>query len=135
MKNIMLLVLTCTLVFIGACDNCTKLPTEPEFSLVGDDDGVAETKYVEPFLSPWVRTWEGKISTWRIDQDRECGGEGWRMIPRRLQPCTGVTFYSYTDENGRTSICADSPPCDTLTQGQINAMYLWAIGTDDIPSK
>ncbi len=88
---------------------------------------------VQAFISPYVVEWKDGSVFWYFG-GRECGGEGWTMIPERLQPCNGVTFYSRTDSDGKTTICSDVPPCDTLTQGQINAMYVWAVGTDDTPS-
>ena len=105
-------------------NNCMNSVEPPEMESGGD--------YIEPFTAYVVYTWYTN-GEYHISWDRECGGEGWTMIPERLQPCDGVTFYAYRNGD-KTSICSDAPPCDSLTQGQINAMYSWAVGTNNIPS-
>jgi hypothetical protein len=125
MKRISVLIVILTAFMLVSCggDNCMNPVEAP----VIDD-----VSYVEPFTAYVVYTWYPN-GEYHINWDRECGGEGWTMIPERLQPCAGVTFYAYRDGD-KISICSDSPPCDSITQGQINAMYSWAVGTNDTPS-
>jgi hypothetical protein len=123
-------------IMLAGCggDNCMTGPESApilEGSSIADDDAPGETISLKGFIAPIMYVWEGDF--YYIYFDRACGDseDGWRMIPQRLQPCEGVTFYAQTDSDGKTSICSDVPPCDSLTQRQINAMYVWAIGTPD----
>jgi hypothetical protein len=127
MKWILVLLLSCSIIFVVGCgDNCT-LPTQPDISLVADDDAPGET-----VIPDYITRWEDGYKYW--DFGRECGGEGWRQVPDRYNPCSDVNFYAVTNSDGKTSICCDGDPCSELNQEDINSMYRWAIGTPAIPS-
>ncbi len=146
MKNL----LASTLLILGffvsmaALSACDVTPTSPPPAIAPVDVPAVIVVHVEGgeyaykySLKTFPATLDRPEATclWVMPMDpwRECGGEGWTNFPPRYQPCEGVTFSYQKDADGKVSICADAPPCD-LSWGQIQSMYLYAAGTDSVPS-